>query len=148
MQKSRKFFVNILQVFLARIKPASTMPKPACMKNTKNAAIRTQTVSKPCFNSAAEIDSSCATATSAIPNKKPAIIAPRSHLYLIVPAVISFTNAFLTSGYYFFLLHNIAKHFIRAFARSIPIHYYMAQNPITDFIEITYGSFSEPTPSH
>tara|TARA_B100000315_G_scaffold185287_1_gene174383 strand:+ start:416 stop:694 length:279 start_codon:yes stop_codon:yes gene_type:complete len=47
MQKSKKFFVKILQVFLALIKPASTMPNPACIKNTKNAAISTQTVSRP-----------------------------------------------------------------------------------------------------
>ena len=51
IQKSRKFFVRMLQVFLALIKPASTIPKPACMKNTRNAPSRTQTVYRPCATS-------------------------------------------------------------------------------------------------
>src|SRR6056297_2388437 len=42
-----KFFVRMLQEFFERMNPASTMPKPACMKKTKNAPISTHTVSMP-----------------------------------------------------------------------------------------------------
>ena len=34
MQKSIRFFIRMLPVFFARVKPASHMEKPACMKNT------------------------------------------------------------------------------------------------------------------
>ena len=34
--------MRILQAFLARIRPASTMANPACMKNTRNAARHVQ----------------------------------------------------------------------------------------------------------
>ena len=47
MQKSRKFFVRIFVVFFARMNPASTMPNPACIKKTRNAATSTHSVSMP-----------------------------------------------------------------------------------------------------
>ena len=39
------FFMMMLPAFLARVKPASTMAKPACIKNTKAVANNTHTVS-------------------------------------------------------------------------------------------------------
>lgn len=39
--------MRMLQAFLSGVKPASTMPKPACMKNTRNAATSTQSVFNP-----------------------------------------------------------------------------------------------------
>ena len=44
MQKSIRFFIRILPVFLARVKPASHIEKPACIKNTNAAPIRTHIV--------------------------------------------------------------------------------------------------------
>ena len=44
MQKSIRFFIRMLPVFLARVKPASHMAKPACMKKTSAAPNRTQMV--------------------------------------------------------------------------------------------------------
>ncbi len=44
MQKSIRFFIKILPVFLARVKPASHMAKPACIKNTSAAPSSTQIV--------------------------------------------------------------------------------------------------------
>ena len=44
IQKSIKFFIRMLPVFLARVKPASHMEKPACMKNTSAAPSSTQIV--------------------------------------------------------------------------------------------------------
>ena len=44
MQKSIRFFIRMLPVFLARVKPASHMEKPACMKKTSAAPNRTQMV--------------------------------------------------------------------------------------------------------
>ena len=44
MQKSIRFFIRILPVFLARVKPASHIEKPACIKNTSAAPIRTHIV--------------------------------------------------------------------------------------------------------
>jgi hypothetical protein len=38
MEKSMRFFIMMLMAFLARVKPVSTMAKPACMKNTRAAA--------------------------------------------------------------------------------------------------------------
>ena len=43
IQKSIRFFIIILPVFLALVKPASTIAKPACMKNTSAAPIKNQT---------------------------------------------------------------------------------------------------------
>ena len=43
MQKSIRFFIRILPAFLARVKPVSTMAKPACIQNTSAAPIRNQT---------------------------------------------------------------------------------------------------------
>ena len=34
MQASRRFLSRMLRVFLVRTEPASSMPKPACMKKT------------------------------------------------------------------------------------------------------------------
>ena len=44
MQKSIRFFIRILPVFLARVNPASHMEKPACIKNTSAAPSSTQMV--------------------------------------------------------------------------------------------------------
>ena len=44
MQKSIRFFIRMLPVFLARVKPASHMAKPACMKKTRAAPNRTHMV--------------------------------------------------------------------------------------------------------
>jgi hypothetical protein len=46
-QKSIRFFISTLAAFFDRMRPVSTMPKPACMKNTIAAAISTQSVSSP-----------------------------------------------------------------------------------------------------
>ncbi len=62
MQKSIRFFIRMLAVFLARIRPASSMPKPACIRNTRKAAISTHMVSIPTMMSAIWVatDASCA----------------------------------------------------------------------------------------
>ena len=39
MEKSIRFFIMMFTAFLARVSPASTMAKPACIKKTKNAAM-------------------------------------------------------------------------------------------------------------
>ena len=44
MQKSIRFFIRMLPVFLALVKPASHMAKPACMKKTSAAPSSTQMV--------------------------------------------------------------------------------------------------------
>ena len=44
MQKSMRFFMRMLPVFFARVKPASHMEKPACMKKTSAAPNSTQMV--------------------------------------------------------------------------------------------------------
>ena len=44
MQKSIRFFIRMLPVFFARVKPASHREKPACMKNTRAAPTSTQIV--------------------------------------------------------------------------------------------------------
>ena len=44
MQKSIRFFMMILPVFLARVKPASTMANPACIQKTNAAPIRYHTL--------------------------------------------------------------------------------------------------------
>jgi len=43
-QKSIRFFIMMLHALLARVNPVSTMAKPACMKNTRNAAMHVQTI--------------------------------------------------------------------------------------------------------
>ncbi len=52
MAKTMKFFERMLTVFFARQKPDSTSAKPRFMKNTRDAVIRTHTVSMPIFRSA------------------------------------------------------------------------------------------------
>ena len=44
MQKSIRFFIRMLPVFFARVKPASHREKPACMKKTIAAPNSTQMV--------------------------------------------------------------------------------------------------------
>ncbi len=44
--KSSRFFMQMLATFLARVSPASTRQKPACMNMTRKAATITQTVSR------------------------------------------------------------------------------------------------------
>ena len=43
IQKSIRFFIRMLPAFLARVKPVSTMAKPACIQNTSAAPIRNHT---------------------------------------------------------------------------------------------------------
>ena len=43
-QKSMRFFMSMLPVFFARVKPASHIENPACMKNTRAAPISTHIV--------------------------------------------------------------------------------------------------------
>ena len=45
MQKSIMFFISMLPVFFARVRPASQSAKPACMKNTRIEPTRTQITS-------------------------------------------------------------------------------------------------------
>ena len=49
--KSIKFFITMLPAFLARVKPVSTMAKPACMKKTSAAPSSTQMVSADAYMS-------------------------------------------------------------------------------------------------
>ena len=44
-EKFMKFFMTILPAFLPRVRPASSMAKPGCMKKTRTAAMRIQKVS-------------------------------------------------------------------------------------------------------
>ena len=44
MQKSIRFFIRMFPVFLALVKPASHIAKPACIQNTNAAPIRNQTL--------------------------------------------------------------------------------------------------------
>lgn len=43
IQKSMRFFIRMLPVFFALVKPASTIAKPACIQKTNAAPIRNQT---------------------------------------------------------------------------------------------------------
>ena len=43
MQKSIKFFIRMLPVFFARVKPVSTIAKPACIQKTSAAPIKNHT---------------------------------------------------------------------------------------------------------
>ena len=45
MHMSARFLAMMFPTFLARVIPASTMPKPACIKNTKMPAMNTQRLS-------------------------------------------------------------------------------------------------------
>ena len=44
IQKSIRFFMMMLPVFLARVNPASTIAKPACIQKTSAAPIRNHTL--------------------------------------------------------------------------------------------------------
>ena len=44
--QSIRFFIMMLPTFLARVSPASTRAKPACMKNTRTPAMSTQMLSR------------------------------------------------------------------------------------------------------
>jgi hypothetical protein len=46
------FFIRMFAVFFARTKPAVSMAKPACMKNTRNPAISNQAESSAATRSA------------------------------------------------------------------------------------------------
>src|SRR5205085_11715355 len=52
MANTTKFFDRIIVAFLRRHSPASSRPKPAFMKNTRNAVRMVQAVSAPIFSSA------------------------------------------------------------------------------------------------
>ena len=43
IQKSIRFFIRMLPVFLARVNPVSTIAKPACIQKTNAAPIKNQT---------------------------------------------------------------------------------------------------------
>ena len=45
MQKSIRFFIMMFEAFLARVRPDSTIAKPACMKKTSTAVSTTHKVS-------------------------------------------------------------------------------------------------------
>ena len=49
MQKSIRFFIMILPVFFALVKPASTIAKPACIQNTSAAPIKNHTAKSCSF---------------------------------------------------------------------------------------------------
>ena len=52
IQKSIKFFIMIFPVFLALVKPASTIAKPACIQKTRAAPIKNHTAkTSPCVAS-------------------------------------------------------------------------------------------------
>ncbi len=89
IQKSRKFLVRMLQVFFDRMKPASTMPNPACIKNTRNAAMSTHTVSIAIlFSSGVAGSSAYATAlrisTSARPSRADLTLIPHNLLNIVI----------------------------------------------------------------
>ena len=63
-EASSTFFIRMLVVFLTRTKPASSMPKPACMKNTRMPAITYQIVSTARIRSATASASCAATMPS------------------------------------------------------------------------------------
>ena len=46
-QKSSRFFMMMLPAFFARVKPVSTIAKPACMNQTRMAPIKNQTPVDP-----------------------------------------------------------------------------------------------------
>ena len=51
-----KFLARMLQAFLLRHKPASTIANPAFIQKTRNAVSNVQTVSRATFNSPASCD--------------------------------------------------------------------------------------------
>ena len=61
--KSIRFFMMMLPAFLARVKPVSTIAKPACIKNTSAAPSRIQPVFKAVSRTVKSIflTSSCCT---------------------------------------------------------------------------------------
>jgi hypothetical protein len=67
-QKSIMFFIMMLPAFFARVNPVSTIANPACMKNTRNAAISVQTTLMGCIAGAAAA-ASCAKAPVASDEK-------------------------------------------------------------------------------
>jgi hypothetical protein len=94
----------MLQAFLALVKPASTIAKPACMKNTKNAATQVQTMLRfNCNESEAAVKSvvvagATASAASAAYNQLPVemtmamLIAKIAILALLFICQISFLS--------------------------------------------------------
>jgi hypothetical protein len=54
-QKSIRFFIMMLATLLARVSPASTSAKPACMKMTSTAAIRMNALFRLVWTLAASI---------------------------------------------------------------------------------------------
>ena len=61
----------MLAVFLARIRPASSMPNPACIRNTRNAAISTHIVSMPVRMSAIWVATDASWANAGAPASNP-----------------------------------------------------------------------------
>ena len=58
MQKSIRFFMMMFPVFLARVKPASTIAKPACIQKTRAAPIRNHTPQTSAFRESNACDTS------------------------------------------------------------------------------------------
>ena len=74
-EKSIKFFIMMLATLLARVRPASTSAKPACMKITRTAAIKTQMLSRVTCTDSAVIPS-CAIAGAASTSVETLAVAP------------------------------------------------------------------------
>ena len=62
MEKSMRFFIRMLAAFLARVRPVSSIAKPACIRKTRTAASSVHTVSI-----ARALESASANAASATP---------------------------------------------------------------------------------
>ena len=77
METSMMFFIRMFAVFFARTNPASSMAKPACMKNTRNAAISSHAVSIAAIRSAicSSVSWALVLETSAIAPNAPASTA-------------------------------------------------------------------------
>ncbi len=71
--QSMRFFIMMLPTFLARVSPASTSAKPACMKNTRMPAMKIQRLSRSCCGAIAT--SSCAYAGLASASSPTPLIA-------------------------------------------------------------------------
>ena len=65
IEKSIRFFIRMLAAFLARVRPVSSIAKPACIRKTRTAANNIQTVSI-----ARALESASAKAASATPRPR------------------------------------------------------------------------------
>ena len=81
-----RFFIMMLTAFFARVKPVSTMAKPACMSITRNAQMRTQVKFTGAKGSSASVAApeESAAATGVIPSR-------RRHNRVAIPQRIRFS---------------------------------------------------------